>query len=225
MQITRLKGVWGTKRKGYILILMILIVCIIGAVIWLNPMALIHGSGTGLPWEEEWRLARADQEVKQPKEGQPKITENLAFAGKIKEEGDVKGGVEMFILTNGRIEGMWTGTYKPEPDITWEVQGSRFKGNIDPTKIYKDDRGEDPSKLYFIAKGGFLILETNSKTDKVKTASGAIYVTGWLDNDYKAVGKITITSDKKTYWEYPWQSKGEAIEKVPDFGPVLPKLF
>jgi hypothetical protein len=221
---------WGrgpsrAERSGVILILMVLIVCIIGALIWLDPMALIHGSGSGMPWNEERRLVRPGEEVKQPKEGQPKILDNLVFEGQIVEDNEVKGGVGLFILTDGRIKGVWAGKYNPEPDITWEVVGSRFKGNIDPTKIYSDKDGEDPRKLYFIAKGKSLILETNSKTDKIRTATGAIYVTGWLDNEYYAVGKVTITSDKKTYWEYYWQSKGKKTMMVPDFGPSLPGLF
>ena len=188
-------------------------------------MSLIHGSGSAMPWNEERRIVGLDGEVKQPKEEQPRILDNLIFEGRIVEDNDVKGGVELFILTDGRIKGIWGGTYKPEPNITWEVQQSRFKGNIDPTKIYSDKDGEDPSKLYFIAKGSFLILETNSKTNKVKTSTGAIYITGWLDNEYNAAGKITITSDKKTYWEYYWQDRGEKARMVPDFGPSLPKLF
>jgi hypothetical protein len=221
---------WGrgqsrAERSGVILILMVLIVCIIGALIWLDPMALMRSSGSGMPWNEERRIVPPGEEVKQPKEGQPKILENLAFAGKIMENNEVKGEVGLFILTNGRIKGVWEGKYNPEPDITWEVMGSRFKGNIDPTKIYSDKDGEDPRKLYFIAKGKSLILETNSKTDKIRTATGAIYVTGWLDNEYNAVGKVTITSDKKTYKEYCWQSKGAKALMVPDFGPSLPGLF
>jgi hypothetical protein len=222
MQIMKLKGVRGTERRGYILILMVLIVCIIGAFIWLDPMVLMPGSGSGMPWNEERRIVRSGATVKQPKEGQPKILDNLGFDGRIMEDKEVKGGVGLFILTDGRIKGIWEGKYNPESNITWEVVGSRFKGNIDPTKIYSDKDGEDPNKLYFIAKGESLIMVTDSKTDKIKTATGLIYVTGWLDNEYNAVGKITITSDKKTYWEYYWQSNGEKVEKVPDFGPPLP---
>ncbi len=222
MQIMKLKGVSGTDRKGYILILMVLIVCIIGAFIWLDPMALIPGSGSGMPWNGERRLVPFGEKVKQPKEGQPKILDNLGFDGRITEGNEVKGGVEMFILTDGRIKGIWDGKYNPEPSITWEVVGSRFRGNIDPTKIYRDKDGEDPRKLYFIAKGESLIMVTDSKTDKIKTATGLIYVTGWLDNEYNAVGKVTITSDKKNYWEYNWQSTGEKMQTVPDFAPPLP---
>jgi hypothetical protein len=221
---------WGrgpsrAERSGVILILMVLIVCIIGALIWLDPMALIRGSGSGMPWNEERRIVRPGGEVKQSKEGQPKILDNLVFEGPIVENNEVKGGVGLFILTDGRIKGVWAGKYNPEPAITWEVVGSRFNGNIDPTKIYSDKDGEDPRKLYFIAKGKSLILETNSKTDKIRTATGAIYVTGWLDNEYNAVGKVTITSDKKTCWEYYWQGKGKNTPMVPEFGPSLPGLF
>jgi hypothetical protein len=222
MRTTGLRRLSHSERGGYILILMVLIACIIGAFMWLDPMAIIHGSGSGMPWDEERRLVRVGGEVKQPKEGQPKISENLYFASKIMENNEVRGGVDMFISTDGRIKGVWGGTYKPEPDITWEVQGARFRGNIDPTKLYKDYSGEDPSRLYFIAKGDSLILVTDLKTDKIKTAAGLIYITGWLDNEYKAVGRITITSDKKTYWEYYWGSIGQKTEKVPDFGPSLP---
>jgi hypothetical protein len=201
---------------------MILIVCIIGVFIWFDPMALIPGSGSGMPWNEERRLVYPGEKVKQPKEGQPKILENLYFEGELTENNDIKGKVMLLILTDGRIGGVWTGKYNPESDITWEVAGSGFKGNIDPTKIYSDKDGEDPNKLYFIAKGDSLILVINSKTDKIKTAIGLIYVTGWLDNEYNAVGKVTITSNKKDYWEYYWQGKGKETKKVLDFGLSLP---
>jgi hypothetical protein len=225
MRATKSRRMSHSERSGVVLIIMILIVFIVGALIWLDPMALIRGSGSGMPWNEERRLVRPGGEVKQPKEGQPKILDNLAFSGQIMEANEVKGGVGLFILTDGRIKGVWGGKYNPEPDITWEVVGSRFNGNIDPTKIYSDEGGEDPRKLYFIAKGKALMMVTNSKTDKIKTATGAIYVTGWLDNEYNVVGKVTITSDKKTYWEYYWRGIGKKTEMVPDFGSPLPGLY
>ncbi|MFA5238421.1 MAG: hypothetical protein WC476_01760 [Phycisphaerae bacterium] len=225
MRITKLRGMLSAERKGAALLIMLLLIVVFCGIIWFDPMALISGKSKGMPWGEERRLVRPGQEVKQPKEGQPKIVDNLVFKCPIVEDKEVKGGVVMYFLPDGKIKGAWGGTYKPDPDLLWEVTGSRFKGNIDPTKIYKDEAGEDPNKLYFITKGNFLILETNSKTDKVRTATGSIYVTGWLDNKYNAVGKVTITSDKEKYWEYYWQAKGEKAVMVPDFGPSLPGLF
>jgi hypothetical protein len=225
MRAMRLRGLSHSERSGAILIIMVLLIVVLCTLIWLDPMALMSNSGSGMPWNEEHRLVRPDEEVQRPKEGQPKILDNLFFAGQIVEDNDVKGGVSLYILTDGRIKGVWEGVYKPKPEITWEVTGSRFRGNIDPSKIYSDKDGEDPRRLYFIGKGRFLILETNSKTDRIRNASGRIYVTGWLDNEYSAVGKVTITSDKKTYTEYFWQGRGEKALMVPDFGPSLPGLF
>lgn len=220
------RGRSHSERSGAALIIMVLIVVLIGALIWLDPMALMKSESTGMPWDEDHRLVRPDEQVEQPNVEQPEILEDLGFEGVIKEDLSPNiGGVNFYILTDGRVKGTWSGKYEPELNITWEVQGSRFKGNIDPSKIYSDENGEDLSKLYFIAKGHFLILETNSVTDKIKTATGAIYLTGWLDNDYVAVGKVTITSDKKTFWEYYWQAKGKKASYVPDFGSRLPGLF
>ncbi|MBN1391971.1 MAG: hypothetical protein JW947_04115 [Sedimentisphaerales bacterium] len=221
MRTIQMMGASGGNRRGNAIVVIIILI-VIGVFLWLDPMALFHRSGSGMPWDEERRIARQGVEIKQPKEEQPKISDNMVFLCPIEEDKDVVGEVLLFILPDGHIRGEWSGKYKPEPDLLWEIVGSRFKGNIDPTKLYSDAGGEDPKKLYFIAKGGFLILETNSKTDKIRTASGDIYVTGWLDNEYNAVGRLTVTSDKKTYWEYDWQGKGKKTEMVPDFKVSLP---
>jgi len=197
MRAKKAKQALHSDRGGYILILIVLIVCIIGVFIWFDPMGLIHRSGSGMPWNEERRLVYPGGKVKQPKEGQPKILENLYFECELMENNDIKGKVMLLILTDGRINGAWTCKYNPESNTTGEVAGAGFKGNIDPTKIYKDKDGEDPNKLYFIAKGNSPIFVINSKIDKIKIATGTTYVTGWLDNEYNAVGKVTVTSDKK----------------------------
>jgi len=225
MQSTRLRRLSRANRRGAALIIMLLLIVVLCALIWFDPMALIKGEGSGMPWNEEFRLVRAGGEVRQPNEGQPKILDNLCFPAKIVEDGEVRGGISLYILTDGRIKGVWDGEYNPRPEMTWEVVGSRFEGNIDPSKIYSDEDGEDPTKLYFIGKGRFLILETNSKTSRIRTAKGRIYVTGWVDDEYNAIGKVTVTSDKKSYKEYRWQSKGEKTLMVPYFGRSLPGLF
>ena len=108
-----------------------------------------------------------------------------------------------------QTQGGWGGDYEPRPNVHWQVMGSEFTGNIDPSKIYKDNYGEDRSQLYFITKGKFIILETNSETRKVRSVKGHIYVTGWLDTEYNATGEIIITSDKKSYKTFSWQAEGK----------------
>jgi hypothetical protein len=219
MKAAKLRKPSRSERSGAAILIMVLLVIVLCALIWLNPMALMSGSGSGMPWNEESRLVRADEKVQQPNQQQPKILDNLCFEAQIAEDGDVRGGVSVYILTDGRIKGVWGGAYRPNPELTWEVVGAHFEGNIDPSKIYSSEGVEDPTKLYFIGKGRFIILETNSKNNRVKKASGNIYVTGWLDNEYNAVGKVTITSDKKNYTEYGWQGKGAKARRIPDFKP------
>jgi hypothetical protein len=201
---------------------MVLLIVVLCTLIWLDPMALMGGKGKGMPWNEESKIVWKDKEVPRPGQQQPVISDNLQFNAKIGEGTDDSGGITLYILTDGRIKGVWGGTYKPKPEITWEVVSAKFEGNIVPSKIYTDEAGKDPTKLYFIGTGKVLIMETNSKTNEVRTGNARLYVTGWLDSKYKAVGKATITSDKKKYVEYAWQSEGEKAMFVPEFkkGPL-----
>jgi len=205
------------ERSGIALIIMVLLIVVFGVIIWLDPMSLMKGSDSGMPWSEEDRIVRPDEEVKQPKQEQPEILHNLRFSAKAFQSNELRGGIEMYILTDGRVRGGWGGAYKPKPEITWEVAGASFKGNIDPSKIYSTEDGEDRSKLYFIAKGKFLILETNSATGIVRNLKGRIYVTGWLDDEYIAKGKVVLTSNKKSYEEYSWAGVGKKCGFIPDF--------
>lgn len=214
-----------TERYGAALIIMVLLIVVFCTIIWLDPMALMRGSGGDMPWNEEKRLVKADEEVKQPGQEQPEISDNMVFTAEATQDGTARGKIQLFILTDGRIKGGWGGEYKPSPEITWEVVKAGFEGNIDPSKIYGDETGEDPTKLYFITRGRFIILETNSQTHIVRTRKGRIYVTGWLDREYKAVGKIIITSDKKSYREYLWQGEGMKVGIIPDFGKSIFKLL
>lgn len=201
---------------------MVLFIVVLCSLIWLDPMALMGGKGKGMPWNEESKIVRQDKEVPRPGQQQPAISDNLRFGAKIEEDANGSGGLELYIMTDGRIKGVWGGTYKPRPEIMWEVVSAKFEGNIVPSKIYTDEAGEDPTKLYFIGAGKVLIMETNSKTNEVRTGNARLYVTGWLDSKYKAVGKATITSDKKKYVEYAWQGEGEKAPFVPEFkkGPL-----
>lgn len=82
-----------------------------------------------------------------------------------------------------------------------------FKGNIDASKIYSDESGEDFSLLYFIAKGKFVILKSNTETNKTRDIKGSIYITGWLDTEYNATGEIIITVNKREFEVFSWSAK------------------
>jgi len=211
-----------SQRSGVALLLMLLLIVVFCTLIWLDPLALLGNKGTGKPWNEESRIVRDDKEVPRPGQQQPVISDNLQFNAKIAESTDGSGGITLYILPNGRIKGVWVGTYKPKPEVMWEVVSSHFEGNIDPSKIYSSEGSKDPTKLYFIGAGRFLIMETNWQTSVVRKGSGKLYVTGWLDGEYKAVGKVTITSDKENCVEYVWQGEGKKTSVVPELkkGPL-----
>lgn len=221
-----LRQILHTKRNGVALLIMVLLIVVFCTIIWLDPMALIKGSDGDMPWNEEYRLVRPGEEIRPPKEEQPEIFDNLLFTAETMQNDEKVGTVRIYVLTDGRIRGGWVGAYRPKPEIMWEVVMADFKGNIDPSKIYSDENGKDKSKLYFIARGNFLILETNSDSGIVRNLKGKIYVTGWLDQEYMASGNVVITSDKKSYESYSWRGMGEKPLFLPDFdAPRIKPLF
>jgi hypothetical protein len=221
MQNTHLKVPLQSKHSGYALLLMLLIIVVICGLIWLDPSALFQkrrdSSGELLPWKEHFRLLKPGQECKEPSEEQAAIEHTLIFTTEAKQEDEPRGEIHLMIRANGRIEGSWGAEYNPRPQLNYLVMGANFKGNIDPSKIYSDEYGEDQSKLYFIAKGKFLILESRLESGRVRSVKGHIYVTGWLDPDYNATGRITITSDKRSFERFTWQVQAVQQKTIFDF--------
>ncbi len=68
MQATELRRLSHTKSCGATLIIMVLLIVVLCTLIWLDPLALMKGSDSDLPWNEEFRLVRHDEELQQPKQ-------------------------------------------------------------------------------------------------------------------------------------------------------------
>ena len=201
--------VQGKKsRCGYVLLLMLLVTMIVGAAIWLGPSVLLSRGDPNLPWNQARRLVRKGQAVEGPSEQQLNIDRLWWFGATVRQEDAERGEIIMLLGPDGRIKGGWSGEYRPTAELHYQVMAGNFKGNIDPSRIYSDEKGQDESQLFFIAKGIFVILETNSRTNRVRSVKGHIYVTGWLDTECKATGKVTITSDKRTFKTFGWQGQG-----------------
>jgi hypothetical protein len=200
-------------------LLMLLIVVVIGMLIYYFALSPVDRktareqkkSPDEYPWVEEWRIKdrKVGDAAEQPiSEEQPKITEILEYSVNVQEKRNDRGLVSFTILPDGTVEGVWAAEYDTlSPRMNYTVVKAGFKGNTDPSKIYSDADGEDKSKLFFITKGNFLILETNFDNGKVKNVIGNIYVTGWINPDYSVTGKITITSDKKSLQAFQWQGQ------------------
>ena len=206
---------WRTTRGGHILLLMLFLVVVLGILIWLGPTLSGYSSDPNLPWNQEHLLVKRGEQVPSPTEQQPNITVFLEFAATpirgAPNDADLledsQGQLEMTISPAGRIAGNWIAEYKPTAEISYFLMGARFWGNIDPSKVYSDENGQDPSKLYFIAKGNLLIAKIKRKSKEVSGVNGYIYVTGWLDPEFTATAIITLTSDKKSFQSFLWNAE------------------
>ncbi len=219
MRAIRRQIQWQSPNRPGFALLMLLIVVAIGMLIYYFALSPVDRktareqkkSPDKYPWVEEWRIKdrKASDSVEQPtSEEQPKITEILEYSVNVQEKRNDRGLVSFTILPDGTVEGGWAAEYDTlSPRMNYTVVKAGFKGNTDPSKIYSDTDGEDKSKLFFITKGNFLILETNFDNGKVKNVIGNIYVTGWINPDYSVTGKITITSDKKSLQAFHWQGQ------------------
>jgi hypothetical protein len=199
--------------RGYILLLMLLIVIVIGCIISIggNPAVffkkavIIDSSGEVLPWGEKKRLVAKGKQVQLPSTVQPQLTAVMGYKAYPKEGDQDRGEIALIIDTDGRVRGNWSGDYRQGEDVSYAVLAGNFSGNIDPTNLYRDKSGTDPSKLYFFTKGSFMLLEENKKDNSNNRRQGDIYVTGWIDFNYKLTARIILTSDRTNYRTFTWE--------------------
>lgn len=214
-------------RPGFLL-LMLLISVAIGAVIYcLHLSALLcprlppkYCDPNASPWEETFLLTNdtlqaygVDPETV-PSAEQPKITRTIRFRGQVYEGRYRRGELEFRIRSDGRINGSWSADFETtSPPIHYTPSAGRtgvdFEGNIAPSKIYQDEYGQDPSKLYMITRAIPILKAHNLENNKVDTMCVIyLYVTGWIDTEYKAFGKLTMTSHErppKSCLIFDWQ--------------------
>jgi hypothetical protein len=200
---------------------MLLIVVVVGMLIYFvsmggriedEPTAEQLANPDEYPWVEEYRLRKEGAAAEySPSADQASITEPIQIVAEVKEGRYGRGDMHISIGPDGFAEGAWKADYGTvSPRIDYTVMKGDFKGNIDPSKVYRNERGEDASKLFLICRGTFLILETNMDTNKVRKVTGYIYVVGWIEPDLSAFGRIHVTSDKKTQEIFEWEGKAEA---------------
>ena len=158
------------------------------------------------PWTE-WRLRKSNAKaLEEPSKEQPDITDGVRYDPDVNYQDERRGEINLVIHPDGTVSGAWHGYYHKEPKLNFDIQGGDFEGYVCPLKLYQDENGEDPSKLYFIAKGSFLIHEYGSKNNKYHISMGNLYVTGWIEADYTGHGKLVITSDEKYSETYDWKA-------------------
>ncbi len=212
----------GKRRSGSALvglIIVILLVVIVAGVQWyLKITAKDPDTYDGLtPWKE-WRLRESSQKPQEkPSEEQVKLTEALDYDSNVsvKNGSEPRGEIRFVINPKGFVIGTWYGQYHKTSTTHFQIMDGEFAGRIYPAKIHRDENGkEDPSQLYFMAKGNFMVQESNFEKGTVFNRGGEIYIRGWVSPDYASTGEITITSDKKYSEIFTWQAS-RPVNKIP----------
>ena len=213
-------------RRGYMMLLMMVVAMAIGAVIYfiavypeywqLKKSQAKHPDK--FPWAEEWRIKHLGLEKPKGHEElglsdeHPEITTLMEFNAHLMKGEERFCDMSFIIHPDGNLNGGLGGDFDTVSPHKNHVLSCSFQGNTDPSKVFHDDYGDDRSKLFFIAAGNFTDLITNFETNKVGLRGGAAYLVGWLTPDMKATGKLHMTSDKKSQEIYTWEAQGKESE-------------
>jgi len=199
------------KNKGFAAILGLLVVLVIAMMVYFLDIKALFGPSQQYvsrptqeedrPWLMEDLLVAADKTVPPPRRGQPELLKIINLQGDVQRNNAPRGRIALTFSKDRRILADWSTQYNDEKK-THSIH-SLIKGNIVPDKTYSDDKGSDPSRLYFYAKGTYT-QTTQSADNTTQTETGTAYVMGWLRPDYSAEGTITITTDQSWSALYPF---------------------
>jgi hypothetical protein len=211
------------RRGGtgvFLIVLLVVIFIAVGLVPWWIRKNTPDPDQT--EWLTPWREWSIRESSKKPavalNELQPKITEMLRFEAAISdlENNEDRGDVEFLISPDGQIDGRWSGNYYKGKKVNCDVTGARYEGSVYPGKIYKDEKGEDRSRLYFLTRGRYMYHEADFDTSGYKIRKGDIYVRGWIRPDFTVEGDVTIAHEDKTFERYGWKA-AKATTKISSF--------
>lgn len=214
------------SRPGYIMLLGgLLVLVFIGMVVYFMKMhGPVYEIGVGKsdidpPWRqwEKMQIRYRKEPVGEPTVQQLQLSSRLEVIAHPQQDGKRRGRIEMLINTDGKIAGVWGGEYDISKDVDFQVMACKFEGNIDPEKVYYDEEGDNPTKLFFLARGLFSILETNDDSGQVRNVTGEAFVRGWLNPNRTIEGELILTSDEKNFHRYTWKALAKKPEKIPFF--------
>lgn len=205
-----------SNRSGFVLIL-ILIIVVIG-IVWcfvsfskpsislpasVNPAS----SHEVLPWEHKEKLLTSDEAPNaSTSENQISIENGIFMEATVKQSQTARDFL-INITPYGSVQGGWYADYSTgrKPRMNY-VMSAGFEGNIDPTVMFFDENGDDPTKLFFIAKGKISILATNYDNGKIQLSEQDIWISGWVHKDQRAKGEMLLITGKKTYQTFNWKA-------------------
>jgi len=201
------------QKRGAVILLCLLVLVVVGALYWFkNAYGPVHPMGSSesdieVPWRQ-WDEIQTRVQDGQPPGGphgdQLQLPQPLTIVTSPVEDGQRRGELNFAINPGGQVYGQWTGQFHISKEVDYQIMGCKFEGLTDPEQLYSDEQGDDPSRLFFIAKGRFIILETNDGNGKVRNLMGHVYIRGWLRRDHAISGELFLTTDEKNFLLYTW---------------------
>ena len=220
------RHILNTKnRSGFVLILLLLAIVlgimIYGFVLHRSDLKVQHQqeqSPDDYPWTEESLIIDRDSggQVQAPYPEQAQFKKAVELIPRVSQGDERRGKMSLIVRPDGLVFGSWNAKYKNKVENkSHEVMLGDFEGNIVPSIVYVDQNDEeDQSKLFFITKGNFVMIEElHNKNNRLRRVQGYIYVTGWIEPDLSATGKLHLTSDKVNQIIYQWRAlAGKPVE-------------
>lgn len=181
-----------------------LIAALAAAVILFGPSYLLSNTDPSLPWVDAARILPSGREPSfHLSVDQPKLTDTLRYRTPAQLDDWPRGNLNFVVLPDGVIKGVWSGEYDESDDVHCIILAASFIGNIDPSKPCIEGKRHDASKLYFVTAGTYTLLKEAS-SGPARGINGFVYVRGWLDPNYAAIGELILTEDKRSYETYSW---------------------
>ena len=160
------------------------------------------------PWLEADGLLNQEQIISMPESPKPLLDKAVILVADVSRDQKPRGTIRLEFTDNGEVSGTWNCDYESSNQHYNYI--AKFNGNIDIEETYTaEDKTEDESKLFFITRGDYTKTTSSLSTETSSDNKGTIYVTGWMNPDHSASGKITITTDETWSAVYTWQSNSQ----------------
>lgn len=158
------------------------------------------------PWLVEDDYLDKNGIVELPTEPKTLLIDTVRFDAQVERKGNPRGVCSIEIDTSGMVTGKWDCTY--QYDEKQYSYSANFDGNVVADHTYEDKDGKkDETKLFFFTKGRYVKTIANQSSGSEFEEEGDVYVTGWLNTDLSAFGKVTITSNRESSSVYEFKSE------------------
>ena len=180
----------------------------LAAFAFIGPSSLFSNTDSSLPWNEQERIWPEGQSRQvHLYANQPKLVNAMRYKAGAEQDEKPRGEISILVYPDGTVKGVWNGEYDGSDGTHYLIMAASFAGNIDPSKKFIENGKRDQSMLYFITAGAYNLVETTSSGGHPRDASGFLYVRGWLDPNYTAVGELIITKNKKSFETFSWAAR------------------